>query len=155
MISLGPAASRHRAALAQLVQSTHEFSEDERVVAIDLVDAALAGGLDYRVIVCEEGDEVLGYVCFGPTPMTEGTWDLYWIAVREQARKHGVGRRLIDQMMHELGSCGARLVRVETSGQPAYAATRAFYDRTKFEVVATIRDFYRTGDDLVVYGKYL
>jgi hypothetical protein len=58
-------------------------------------------------------------------------------------------------MMHELGSCGARLVRVETSGQPAYAATRAFYDRTKFEVVATIRDFYRTGDDLVVYGKYL
>jgi len=154
-VKLVPIAEAHRAALDRLVQSTREFSADEAIVALELVDAAILGSADYRAIVCERQGEVLGYVCFGPTPMTEGTWDLYWIAVDASARGQGVGRELVLHMMRELSSRHARLVRVETSGQEAYASTRAFYEKTKFEVVARIRDFYRPGDDLVVYGKYL
>lgn len=150
-----PVARHHRDALALLVQRTPEFSQDEAIVALELIDSALAGSSDYRVLVCEDDGAPVGYVCFGPTPMTEGTWDLYWIAVDARTRGRGVGRRLVDRMMQELTSANARLVRVETSGQPAYASTRTFYERTKFEVVARIRDFYRPGDDLVVYGKYL
>jgi ribosomal protein S18 acetylase RimI-like enzyme len=154
-VRLVPVCESHRAALARLVHDTREFSADEATVAMELVDAAIAGSADYRVIVCERAGALLGYVCFGPTPMTDGTYDLYWIAVSEGARGQGVGRDLVMHMMRELSLRQARLVRVETSGQAAYASTRAFYEKTKFEVVARVRDFYRPGDDLVVYGKYL
>ncbi len=155
MLAFVPITMRHREAVTQLVRSTREFTEEEASVAIELVDAALSGSDDYRVIVCESDGALSGYVCFGPTPMTDGTWDLYWIAVADEGRKQGVGRGLVDCMQVELKSRGARLVRVETSGQDIYKSTRAFYERTQFEVVARICDFYRRGDDLIVYGKYL
>ena len=58
-------------------------------------------------------------------------------------------------MEDEIKAEGAHLVRVETAGLDAYAATRAFYDRIGYEVVARIRDFYARGNDLVIYGHYL
>ena len=44
--------------------------------------------------VCREGDAVLGYYCIGPTPATEGTFDLYWIAVEPSLHGRGVGSAL-------------------------------------------------------------
>jgi ribosomal protein S18 acetylase RimI-like enzyme len=148
-------AARHREALVALVRSTPEFTLDEVTVALELADASIKGSTDYRCLVDEEGDRLRGYICFGPTPMTDGTWDLYWIAVSARDRQKGVGRVLIGRMMEEVRRASGRLVRVETSGQAGYEATRAFYEHSGFETVARIRDFYRPGDDLVVYGKYL
>jgi ribosomal protein S18 acetylase RimI-like enzyme len=148
-----PLAAGHREALLALLRSTPEFTADEVAVALELADASIAGSPDYLSIVDTEGDRLRGYVCFGPTPMTDGTWDLYWIVVSD--RKKGIGRALVNRMIDEVRRAGGRLVRVETSGQAAYEPTRAFYERSGFETVARIRDFYRPGDDLVVYGRYL
>lgn len=100
-------------------------------------------------------DLVLGYVCFGPTPMTQGTFDLYWIASSPDARGQGVGAALVSAMEVELRGRGARLVRVETSAQEAYGTTRGFYAAMRYEEEARIRDFYRVGDDLIILGKRL
>jgi ribosomal protein S18 acetylase RimI-like enzyme len=145
-----------RAPLASLHERTPEFTAEEVSVALELIDAGLGGSPDYRFwIDVDEEQVVRGYICFGKTPMTEGTYDLYWIAVEPEQKVQGIGRGLVVAMEHEIATEGAYLVRVETAGAPAYEPTRAFYDRIGYEVVARVRDFYARGNDLLVYGHYL
>lgn len=142
-----------RSPLSELLSATREFSKDEVEVALELIDSSLAGERDYDVLVAEEDDAVGGYICYGATAMTDGTFDLYWIAVKPSLKGRGVGRRLVAEMERDLSSRGARLVRVETEGSDAYDATRAFYDRIGYERAAVFADFYRPGVDLVTYRK--
>jgi ribosomal protein S18 acetylase RimI-like enzyme len=149
-------AANHRGPLADLLARTREFTPDEVDVALELIDLGLAGSADYRFwIALDAQGKVAGYVCFGKTPMTSATYDLYWIAVDPAMKGAGIGRALVRKMEDEIRAEGAHLVRVETAGLDAYVATRAFYDRIDYEVVARIRDFYARGNDLVVYGHYL
>ena len=110
---------------------------------------------DYWVRTAEQDGELLGYICFGPTPMTEGTYDLYWIASDPRARGQGVGSALIGAMEAELRRLEGRVVRVETSAQEAYGPTRGFYQAMRYEEEARFRDFYKPGDDLVILAKRL
>jgi ribosomal protein S18 acetylase RimI-like enzyme len=139
-----------------LLRADGLFTAEERSVALELIDGALAEpGGEYRVTVAELAGRPVGYVCYGPTPMTEGTWDLYWIATHPEARGQGVARMLIERMEAELRAIGARLIRVETSLLDGYGAARAFYERLRYPVVAHIVDFYKPGDDLLVMCKRL
>jgi ribosomal protein S18 acetylase RimI-like enzyme len=142
------------AGIAALVRSVAEFTPDEVEVALELIESALAKTDDYRLLVALEGDRVVGYACFGPTPMTKGTFDLYWIASSRTARGSGVGRALIDAVMDQLRACGGRLLRVETSSRAEYLATRRFYDRASFKHAATLAGFYDVDDDLMIYVRY-
>jgi GNAT superfamily N-acetyltransferase len=150
-------AAHHRSKLADLLAKTPEFTPAEADVALELVDCALADPLadDYRFIVAEEGARVLGYACFGATPMTEGCYDLYWLVVGREARRKGVGAELMEAVETFLRGLGARLVRVETAGLESYGAARAFYERVGYREVARLRDFYWVGNDLCIYTKYL
>ena len=159
-----PLVTAHRAPLAEILRATPEFTAEEVGVALEIIDAALGGEAHYHIWVetSDEGGEgsddarhVRGYVCFGPTPMTEGTYDLYWIVVNPAHKGKKIGRALVRHMEEELRKVNARLVRVETEGTAAYAATCAFYEALGYERIATIRDFYRVGNDLVIYGRYL
>jgi ribosomal protein S18 acetylase RimI-like enzyme len=98
---------------------------------------------------------VIGYACFGPTPMTDGTWDLYWIVTAPEARGRGVAGALLASMEAEIGALGARMVRVETSGQELYQAAQRLYRRRGYPEVARIVDFYKPGDDLITMIKRL
>jgi ribosomal protein S18 acetylase RimI-like enzyme len=145
-----------RAALHELLTTNGTFTLDEISVAMELIDASLGGSPDYKVLVCDDGDgRLAGYVCYGPTPMTEGTFDLYWIASSPRHRGRGVGTRLVHAMETELLQAGARLVRIETSQLEGYDAARSFYDRLGYREVGRIRDFYRPGDDLVTLARRL
>ncbi len=125
-------------------------------VALELIDAALAEpGGEYRALIAEVNGRLAGYICYGPTPMTEGTWDLYWIATHPDARGCGVARALTQRMEQELREIGARLVRVETSQLENYGAAHAFYERLAYPVVARLPDFYKPGDDLLIMLKRL
>jgi ribosomal protein S18 acetylase RimI-like enzyme len=140
--------------IADLVRASGTFNEDEVAVALELVDAALAApGRDYRVLVADDDGRVAGYLCYGPTPMTAGTFDLYWVATRAGQRGRGVGTRLVLAMEAELCALGGRVVRVETSQLGEYDAARSFYARLAYHEVGRIRDFYRQGDDLVTLAK--
>jgi ribosomal protein S18 acetylase RimI-like enzyme len=148
---------RHRAKLASLLGATPEFTRPEVDVALELIDCGLAEPSpdDYRFFVRQEGDEVLGYVCFGATPMTEGCFDLYWLVVDRRARRAGVGRELMAAVERDLANEGARIIRVETAGLDSYAAARRFYQRIGYREAARLRDFYWRGNDLCIFTKYL
>jgi ribosomal protein S18 acetylase RimI-like enzyme len=50
---------------------------------------------------------------------------------------------------------GERLLLVETSGLASFERTRAFYRKCGYNEEARIRDFYKAGDDKIVYRKGL
>lgn len=139
-----------------LLFETGVFTRDEIDIALELVDVVLQrpGQDDYQIFVFDAGT-VLGYYCVGPTPATEATYDLYWIAVAPSAHRKGVGAALIAHAEALVSSHGGRLVIAETSSQMKYEPTRRFYLRQGYSELSRIRDYYRIGDDLVVYGKYL
>ena len=146
-----------REPVLELLHTGGTFTADEVAVAMEVVDACLsAPGRAYHVLVCEAEDETLvGYVCYGPTPMTLGTWDLYWIATRAGLRGKGIGSRLVYSMEADLLERGARIVRIETSQMDEDEAARSFYARHGYREVGRIHDFYRHGDDLVTLARRL
>jgi GNAT superfamily N-acetyltransferase len=143
-----------RGPLVELIRATEVFSEAEVAIALELIDAVLdrPGQRDYMINVYEAGGEVLGYYCIGPTPGTEGTFDLYWIAVAPAAQGSGIGGVLDRHARDLVRSLGGRLMIAETSSTPRYDATRRFYAGRGYEEVARIKGYYRPDDDLVVYG---
>jgi ribosomal protein S18 acetylase RimI-like enzyme len=144
-----------REPLAQLLGRIPQFKPDEVAVALELVDASLADarGSGYECLVALEGERVVGYTCVGPTPMTESTWDLYWIAVDPELQGRGVGRSLYAAFVDRLRARGGRHVRIETSSKEDYAATGGFYERLGFRIDGRLRDFYADGDDLLTFYR--
>ena len=141
--------------IAELIERAGVFVQ----IDVDCVRELLAdyfgkpdhGG--YRFIVYRKGERVLGMACYGATPLTDGTFDLYWLAVAPEARREGIGCALLDEVEADLRRQGARLLVVETSGSPAYEPARRFYQARGYHNQATIPDFYMPGDDLVIYTR--
>jgi ribosomal protein S18 acetylase RimI-like enzyme len=143
-----------RADLARLLHESQTFNDEEIRVALEVIDAAIAEpGKDYHVLVADDGGRVVSYVCFGPTPMTEATFDLYWIATHPDARGRGCATKLLRAMEAELPPTRSSTVRIETSQLESYGAARGFYERAGYVEVGRIRDFYKAGDDLVIFAK--
>lgn len=146
-----------RGSIDDILRSDDLFTEDEVSVALELVDDAIekGAGSDYwfRLAVDDLSQEVMGYICFGPTPMTDKTYDLYWIVTGQQFRGKGVARQLIAQMETVIAQRGGGSVRVETSQKESYGAARRLYDACEYPELARFPDFYRNGDDLVVFYK--
>jgi ribosomal protein S18 acetylase RimI-like enzyme len=146
-----------RTPLKQIVEDTGVFSEAEVDIALELIDVVLdrPGQKDYGIAVSEDDGTVTGYYCIGPTPGTIGTFDLYWIAVAPSRHGQGIGAALDAHAEAAIRAAGGRLIVAETSSTPRYDATRAFYVRRGYTEVARITEYYKPGDDLVVFGKYL
>jgi len=156
---------QHRAPLSALLTATRAFSLDEIQVALSLFDLSLSstgGGapgavdapVDYEFIgAFDERQSLVGYACFGPTPSTDGTWDLYWLAVDPAAQGLGAGRALVADVERRLAERGARMLVAETSGRADYAGTRAFYLATGYVEAARVRDFYAPADDRIMLHR--
>src|SRR4030042_1421997 len=84
-------------AVMAILHSTPEFLPHEVVVAEELIDAFLTASLEsgYNIYIAEMGSKVVGYICYGETPLTEGTWDIYWIAVDRNHQGEGIGGALM------------------------------------------------------------
>ena len=150
----GPA---HRGRAAEIVSATGLFRPSEIDVAIEVFeDAVAAPGEDYYALgAFDEDGRMAGFACYGPTPGTEGTWDLYWIAVDPGEQRGGIGRSLLEACEARIAGLGGRLVVAETSSREDYTATRAFYRAMRYVTAARVREFYAVDDDLVVYTKRL
>jgi ribosomal protein S18 acetylase RimI-like enzyme len=151
----------HRARLGELLVETGAFNADEVEVALALFDASRASGagdsggaadapVDYEFVGAFEDDHLVGYACFGATPATDGTYDLYWLAVDPAVQGRGIGRALVRDVERTLTARGGRILVVETSSRPDYAATRQFYARSGYAEAARVRDFYAPADDRIL-----
>jgi ribosomal protein S18 acetylase RimI-like enzyme len=107
----------------------------------------------YNFIVYREGEGILGFAIYGYRDLTDGVYDLYWIAVDPDARRKSVGRALVAACEEAVRAAGGRMLIAETSGAPHYESTRKFYVGVGYENEATIKDFYATGDDLKIFVK--
>lgn len=153
--SLRPVGRAHRARLEQLTRDTGLFREEEVATAVELLDESLGGDEDYRFLGAFEDERLVGYACWGPTPGTEGTSDLYWIVVDHERQGRGIGSQLLMEVERRLMADGSRLVVVETSSRSDYRPTRGFYEARGYTRAATIPAYYAPGDDLVIYTKDL
>ncbi|WP_141590277.1 GNAT family N-acetyltransferase [Myxococcus sp. AB056] len=155
-MDIRPIEEKDRAPIAALIRKIETFSPQEVEVAIELANTTLTpDNTDYAIIVADRDGELVGYICYGPTPMTEDTYDLYWIASAPEVRGQGVGAALVSAMEGDLRRRNGRLIRVETSATEAYGPTRGFYASMKYGEEARIRDFYKVGDDLIILTKRL
>jgi ribosomal protein S18 acetylase RimI-like enzyme len=127
------------------------FTDEEKDTVRELWDEQEKG---YNFLVARDGGQVLGYACYGERALTSGTYDLFWIAVDPSARRMGVGKALLRQSESEVQKRGGRLLVLETSGMVKYEPTRAFYLTSGYEQEAVIRDFYKPGDDLVIFTMH-
>jgi ribosomal protein S18 acetylase RimI-like enzyme len=149
--------ARDKDAVLGLVRATGFFTPAEVDVAEELVDVFLGkpDQKDYDVVVVEsDGGAPAGYMTWGPTPLAEGAYDLYWMAVAPSEQGRGRGKELVRWLEGEVGRRQGRVIIIETSSQPKYHGTRQFYIDLGYKEVARIPDFYRAGDDRVIYAKY-
>ena len=161
-MKIRPAESRDRGRIHEILVATARFTEEEVRGAMELVDLAQEHSErgEYIVHVLEEPESgpkkhVQGYVCYGPTPLTEGVFDLYWIAVDPKQQGQGVGQLLLRFVENEVRRQRGRMLLIETSSKESYAPTMRFYERSGYEEISRIKDFYRIEDDKVVYCKKL
>ncbi|HEV2751932.1 MAG TPA: GNAT family N-acetyltransferase [Gemmatimonadales bacterium] len=153
--SLRPVGRAQRGPLERLTAATGLFRPEEVAIAVELLDEALAGDDDYRFLGAYAEDALVGYACWGPTPGTSGTFDLYWIVVDPARQGEGIGTQLLGAVERQLMTDDGRLVVVETSSRVEYAPTRAFYERRGYVQAARLPGYYAPGDDLVIYLKDL
>lgn len=127
------------------------------VVAEEVIDGCLKDPVNsgYYTLVAEDGSGILGYISYGPTPLTEGTWDLYWEAVAQEIRGQGIGSALMQAAEEEIRKAEGRLALIETSSTPAYEKTRRFHLGLGYEIIARIPDFYSPEDDKIILQKRL
>lgn len=143
-------------AVLQVIHTTDMFRADEIVVAEELMDIYLnqPNQRDYYMIVIEnEKKEIVGYMSYGPTPLTEGTYDIYWMAVSPRYQRQGYGKKLVEWLEKKVKNERGRMIIIETSSQPKYDLTRQFYRDLGYKEVARITDFYKPGDDQIIYAK--
>ena len=142
-------------AVRALTQATRMFRPDEVAIAVELVTDGVEKGdrSEYAFLFADGSHGLDGYICYGRTACTIGTWDLYWIAVSPATQGTGVGTKLLQEVERRLALRDARLVIIETSSLPHYGATRRFYERRGYEVVARVPDFYAPGDDRLIFAK--
>ena len=150
---------KDRAALKKLVVDPHNpFRDEEVACALELLEAVLVRpeGNTYEALAgFDENAQALCYACFGATPMTDATFDVYWMVTAAHLRGHGLGARLLADVEAQVSLRGARLIRIETSSLEGQGGAQRFYERQGYRMAGLIADFYRPGDDLVTLVKRL
>jgi GNAT superfamily N-acetyltransferase len=151
-----------RARLTEIIAQGAGFRPEEVSCALELLDAALgrADGNTYEALVVDnpsasgqDDGTPVGYACFGHTPMTESTFDLYWLVVAADARGRGIGASLLRAVEDLLRGRGIARLRIETSSLEGKGGAARFYAKCGYQRVGTVVDFYRPGDDLLTFVK--
>jgi ribosomal protein S18 acetylase RimI-like enzyme len=146
-----------RGPIAAILRDVGVFRDEEIAIGVELVEETLNPGpsTDYRWCIADRLGAVVGFACFGPVPLTEGTFDLYWIAVAPEARGSGIAARLDKFVTSAVGGRGGRWLLAETSSTSAYSSAHRFYAKQGYRLLERIADFYRPGDDRLTFGKRL
>jgi ribosomal protein S18 acetylase RimI-like enzyme len=155
-MKIRPLIKEDRTRLISMLTDCRAFTSEEIDVAIELIDIVWKdeNQKDYKIhCMVDDQDQAVGYICYGPAPMTRGTFDLYWIVVDPDFQGKGIGSRLLfflDEVVREMGG---RMILADASSIPQYEKTQKFYLRNGFQEVARVADYYYPGNDRITFCK--
>ncbi len=147
-----------RSSIKNFLSRISIFDDKDIALALEVLDADLdhPSQKDYvHLVATNDSDQAIGFVCYGPTPLTEGTNSLYWIAVDPDYTGQGIGTLLLQIVENRLRDENARLLILETSSCQDYELTRQFYLKNGYRIADIIKNFYREGEDRVTFLKVL
>jgi ribosomal protein S18 acetylase RimI-like enzyme len=154
-VEIRPMSPQDKPAILQMMRNMPEFKPAEIAVAEEVLNSYLHDSLKsgYYVFVAEAGSSITGYICYGPTPLTEATWDIYWLAVAPNQQNQGIGQSLLSFAEGAIKEKQGKMAIIETSSKSEYKATRRFYRRQSYKLACRIADFYASGDDKLIFIK--
>jgi len=153
-----PLIPEDRTKLHSMLIETRIFTLEEIDVAMELVDIVLNNKRqkDYQIhCMVDDQDHPIGYICYGPVPMTQGTFDLYWIVVEPKSQGQGIGSKLLDFFEETVRGVRGRMILADTSSIAVYEKTQEFYLKRGFQEVSRVPDYYSPGNDRITYCKRL
>lgn len=157
-MKIRPLVREDKERLREILHRAQVFYPEEIEVAVELIDTVLnhPGQKDYEIYCfVDEKDLPLGYICFGPIPMTRDAFDLYWIVVDPQYQGKKIGSRLLDFLEMKVRNLNGRMILIDTSSLPSYKKAHRFYEGRGYQAVARVPDFYWPGNDRITYCKKL
>lgn len=146
------AAAADTAAVMDIIRQTKFFRPVEETIAQEVLDDANTDA-SYQSYVIEAHGRVAGWVCFGASPCTLGTFDIYWIAVDPGVQHGGLGSALLTFAELQIAAQDGRLMVIETSGSEMYRPTQRFYEKNGYRLAACVDDFYAPGDSKLIFTK--
>ena len=157
-MEIRPLILEDRMRLLSMLVKTRVFNSDEIDVAMELIDIVLKdqNQKDYYIsCMVDHQRQPVGYICYGPTPMTQGTFDLYWIVVDPDFQGKKIGSQLLNFLEKILSGRNGRMILADTSSIPEYEKTKKFYLRNGFQEIARVKDYYSPGNDRITFCKRL
>lgn len=159
--------SEDREAIKSILLRCNVFNQVEINCALELIDIYLNNPSQKDYLIASaltptlpsprggEGkrERVVGYTCYGKTPLTDSVYDIYWLVVKTEYQRYGIGKRLLKYIEDEIIKLSGRMLLAETSSRAVYEKTRRFYLKNGFEKETRVKDFYSTGDDKIIYKK--
>jgi ribosomal protein S18 acetylase RimI-like enzyme len=145
-------------AIKEMISAIPEFSKLDQTIAVELLDWSVSHPKkdEYVFLVAiDNSKQAVGFLCYGPTPLTVGTYDLYWIGVHPLLGRKRIGKRLITVMEKRVKGKGGRIIIIETSSDPIYQKACRFYIRQGYQLQEKIPDFYKPGEDRLTFLKKL
>jgi ribosomal protein S18 acetylase RimI-like enzyme len=143
--------------ILDIIKKIKIFNDEDQRIAIELVEEVVDGPNkeEYYVQCAVKGNKILGYICYGPASLCVGTYEVYYIAVDPDNFRGGIGKLLMVKMEEALKEKKARLILLETSSSEEYNGTRNFYLKLGYKEAAKIKDYFKEGEDRVIYEKKL
>lgn len=143
--------------LIDILAHIPQFKNNEILVAEEVIDCYLEKGITsgYIIIIATEGDKLAGYICYGPIPLTDSAWSIYWEAVSPKRQGIGVGGLLMETAEENIRQAKGRLILIETSSTHPYENALRFYKYHGYEIVSQVADFYAPSDDRLILRKNL
>ena len=144
-------------AVIDIVKETNFFRPVEIEIACEVFDDAAMQkpGCTYQSYVAEVDNQIAGWICFGATPCTLGTFDIYWIAVAPPMQRNRIGSKLLGFAESKIREQDGRMIVIETSGSEKYLSTRNFYEHSGYALAASVTGFYAPNDDKWIFVKRL
>lgn len=152
-IHIRPALRGDRDRLVEIVEQQDNFLRCEKEIAREVIDASFDPAQGYHLDVAEvSGGRLVGFILYGPIPLTENRYDIYWIAVDPGNGRNGIGSLLLAGMERRIGDGGGRIY-IDTSSTAGYQPARKFYKKHGYRLIARLEHFYRDGDHRFIYCK--
>jgi GNAT superfamily N-acetyltransferase len=157
MIEIIPSKPGDLAEILDVSRNVGVFSQEE----VDTVDELFQGYLTdpvksgYNYLSCRKDGKMAGFACWGPTALSKGTVDLYWICTDKAFQGQGIAGALFRAVEDAARKAERWQLVIWTSSKPEYGQARQFYLKMGCQLAVQIADFYERGDDLCVYIRKL